>query len=443
MATESRSLGAQLATLPAAERAAFLASLDAEELAALEYAWEVWARPSQLEPPGDWSVWLICAGRGYGKTRCAAETVRKWVESGRCKRLALVARTAADVRDVVVEGESGILAISPPWCRPTWEPTKRRLTWPNGAVASTFSAEDPDILRGPQFDGAWADEIATWRYEETWTNLLMGLRLGAHPRVVVSTTPRPTKLMRSLMADSATIVTRGATKENQANLAPTFLAQQLARYAGTRLARQELEGELLEEAEGALWGRDGLDAQRVRPGDVPELVRVVVAVDPATTSKADSDETGIVVAGVAGNGNAYVLDDLSGRYSPDGWAKRAVLAFEKHRADRIVLETNQGGDMVVQTIRTVMPNAPLRRVSASRGKRVRAEPVAALYEQGRVFHVGALPELEDQMVCWDASTGAPSPDRVDALVWALTDLAVTGRRPAAYESIRIQSRRWC
>ncbi|MEQ8816541.1 MAG: terminase family protein [Thalassobaculum sp.] len=412
-----------MTSLSPAERRRILNELSDREAAALLYDWSFWARPTQLAREGGWRVWLILAGRGFGKTRTGAEWVRSLAEGGRARRIALVAETAADARDVMIEGESGILACCPPWARPRYQPSRRRVTWPNGAVATSFSADDPDQLRGPQFDAAWADEIAKWRYEAAWDNLLLGLRLGTDPRCVATTTPKPRAWLARLMADPGTVLTRGATRDNAANLAPAFLDQILARYAGTRLGRQEVEGEFLAEIPGALWTRTLIEAARSAPPAAGDLVRVVVAVDPAVTAGAESDETGIVVAGTGTDGRFWVIEDLSGRLSPDLWARRAAEAFRRHRADAVVCEVNQGGDLVVATLRTVDPVLPVRAVRATRGKRLRAEPVAALYEQGKVRHAGAFPLLEDQMAGFSGLPGEASPDRLDALVWALTDLA--------------------
>jgi predicted phage terminase large subunit-like protein len=419
------------------DAAAELRALKLEKLRRLEaaaetarYDWRAKARPEQVAPSGSWRTWLILAGRGWGKSRSGAEWVREQVMKHGARRVALVARTAADVRDVIVEGESGLLAISPPSERPVWEPSRRRLTWPNGAIATTYSADVPDQLRGPQHDAAWADELAAWQYPDAWTQLLLGLRLGGDPRVVVTTTPRPTPIIRDLAAQPTTHVTRGATRDNAANLAPQFLDAIVARYAGTRLGRQELDGEILDDNPGALWERDGIDAARVRVA--PDLRRIVVGVDPAVTSNAASDETGIVVAGLGFDGRYYVLGDASGRYSPEQWASRVVQAYRDHKADRVVAERNQGGDLVERNLRTVDRNLPVTTVHAKRAKALRAEPVSSLYEQGRVSHVGALAALEDQMTAWDPAGDDESPDRVDALVYALTELmggAVTGPQP--------------
>jgi phage terminase large subunit-like protein len=398
------------------------------EARALLYDWAFWARPNQLPPDGEWRVWVVLAGRGFGKTRTGAELIRARVTTGAAHRLALVAPTAGDARDVMVEGESGILAVSPPWERPRYEPSKRRLTWANGAIATLFSADEPERLRGPQHDAAWCDELAGWRYPEAWDMLMLGLRLGADPRVVVTTTPRSTTLLRGLILDQTVVVTRGTTYENRANLAPSFFGQIIRKYRGTRLGRQELEAELLEDVPGALWNRGMLGGLRAHTS--PPLVRVVVAIDPAATSSERADETGIIVAGKDEIGRGWVLADASGRYPPTEWARTAVSVYRAHKADRIVAEVNNGGDMVEATLRIIEPNAPFAAVRASRGKVTRAEPIAALYEQGRVHHLGVFPELEDQMCAFTADAHGSlrpsgySPDRVDALVWALTDLLV-------------------
>ncbi|MDE2469813.1 MAG: DNA-packaging protein [Bradyrhizobium sp.] len=424
MALGTASLAELLSSLPEADRAAIQAEYTSAELSRLEYDWPFWARPSQLAPPGRWRTWMLMAGRGAGKTRAGAEWIR--AQSATRGRMALVAPTAGDVRDVIVEGESGILATSPPWNRPLYEPSKRRLTWPNGAQATCYSAEEPERLRGPQYEAGWCDEIASWRYPEAWDMLQFGMRLGKNPQVVVTTTPKPIKLVRDLLADSATVVTRGSTYDNRANLAPAFLEQMVRKYEGTRLGRQELNAELLDDMPGALWTRDMIDRATVRA--MPEMRRIVVAVDPATTSGEKSNETGIIVAGLGADGLGYVIADLSCKESPDGWARRAVSAYRFYKADRIVAEANQGGDMVRSTIHTVDASASYKAVHASRGKYTRAEPVAALYEQDRVKHVGMFAALEDQMASFVTDLdrrAAGSPDRVDALVWALTELMVS------------------
>jgi phage terminase large subunit-like protein len=429
---------AWLASLPEALRNELIAALSPAECRALLHDWRFWARPSQLPPPGDWRVWLLLAGRGFGKTRTGAELVQALVMARKARRVALVAPTAADARAVMVEGDSGLVAIAPPWARPLYEPSKHLLTWPNGAVATTYSADEPERLRGPQHDFAWCDELAAWRYPAAWDMLMLGLRLGADPRAVVTTTPKPTRLIRDLLGDPGVAVTRGATAENRANLAPAFIDRIIAKYQGTRLGRQELDAELLDDVPGALWQRGMIEAARIAAA--PDLARIVVAIDPAVSSGADADETGIVVAGAAWDGHAYVLADLSGRYTPGEWAGTAIAAYRAHRADRIVAETNNGGDLVAATLRMVDPGVAYAAVHAARGKFARAEPVAALYEQGRVHHVGAFATLEDQMCAFapgpqgalERGALGHSPDRVDALVWALSELLVA---PSAGQGI--------
>jgi predicted phage terminase large subunit-like protein len=401
----------------------------ADRLAAeLTQGWLARARPNQLPPPGAWSIWMILSGRGWGKTRVLSEMANKWASSGQYRRMAIVAATAADARDVLVEGESGIMATAPDFCRPYYESSKRRLTWPNGAIATTYSAEEPERLRGPQADAAICDELGSWSHgTATWDMLQFGLRLGKAPRTIIATTPRPTRLLRSLLAreGKGLVVTRGTSYENAANLAPGFFAEIVHKYEGTRLGRQELNAELLSDTPGALWSLETLD--RTRRTAAPELARIVIAIDPAVSSHEGSDETGIIVAGKDGNGHGYVLEDLSGRYQPAEWARIAVEAYKQHSADRICAEVNQGGDLVETTIRTVDPNVPFTAVHATRGKYVRAEPVAALFEQGRVHLVGAFPRLEDQLTSFvpDLDRGrAGSPDRCDSMVWALTELMV-------------------
>lgn len=413
-----------IASLPAANRRTILSALSDEDIGRLLYDWRFWARPAQLAPAGRWRVWLILAGRGFGKTRAGAEWVRQRIEAGRARRVALVGETAADVRGVMIEGESGLLAIAPPWNRPRWEPSKRLLTWPNGAIATAYSADDPEQLRGPQFDAAWADELAKWRYPAAWDNLMFALRLGGDPRCVATTTPRPRPWLRPILSDPAARVTRGSTRDNEANLAPGFLAEILRRYEGTRLGRQEIDGVLLEDVPGALWPAALLES--AQESAAPELVRIVVAVDPSGTGGAEDagDEIGIIIAGRDEAGRGHVLADRSGRMSPAEWGRAAVAGYHEFRADRLIAERNFGGAMVGHVISTVDPGVPVSLVTASHGKRVRAEPVAALYEQGRVKHLPGLATLEAQMAAFtrDGYQGAGSPDRADALVWALSDL---------------------
>jgi phage terminase large subunit-like protein len=404
--------------------------------------WDLNARPSQIAPQGNWNGWLVIAGRGWGKTRVGAEFVRAQIQDELVKRVAFVSETSADGRDVMVEGESGILAISDPRHRPLYEPSKRRLTWPNGAIATLYDAREPDQLRGPQHDLVWFDELAKYRYAEAvFDQAMFGLRIGAHPRWIATTTPRPIALIRRLV-NSATppftgevssgasretkgasvIVTRGRSDENLGNLAASFRDNVIARYRGTRLGRQELDAEILEDVPGALWTRRVIDETRV--SQAPDLQRIVVGVDPAASSGENANETGIVVVGLAGTGHAYVLEDWSLRASPDGWARKAAAAYRKWSADCLVAEANQGGEMVERVIRSVADIA-VKLVRATRGKYVLAEPISALYEQGRVHHVGVFPELEDQMVAFtpsELSADGASPDRMDALVWAATEL---------------------
>lgn len=403
--------------------------LQEQLLEAQRYDWSLHARPEQLAPEGDWNVWLILAGRGWGKTRTGAEWIKSQALANPGTRWAIVAPTFADARDTCVEGDSGILSCLPSDSVSNWNRSMGELALTNGSRIKCFSADQPDRLRGPQHHGAWCDELAAWRYPDAWDQLMFGLRLGTHPQTVVTTTPKPTRLVRELVEREGVSITRGNTFDNAANLAPAALAELRARYEGTRLGRQELYAELLTDVEGALWTYDLLEANRV--SEAPELVRVVVAIDPAVTSGEDSDETGIVVAGVGTDGHAYIVSDLSGRFSPDTWATRACSALQQHEGDRIIAEVNNGGDLVERTVRTVWPRAPYRAVRASRGKQTRAEPVAALYEQGRVHHVGMFPELEDQLTTWTPDSGK-SPDRLDALVWALTELMLEKAKPKSY-----------
>jgi len=408
---------------------------------ALPYLFEVWALDHQLPPEGDWRTWAVMGGRGAGKTRAGSEWVRSQVEGprptdpGRCKRLALIGETIDQVREVMVFGESGILACSPPDRRPEWQSTRKRLLWPNGATAQAFSAHDPEGLRGPQFDGAWVDELAKWKKARaTWDMLQFALRLGDHPQVCVTTTPRNVGILKELLEQDTTVVTSAPTEANRAFLADSFLDEVRARYAGTRLGRQELDGVLLDETEGALWTAGMLEQGRVKAA--PEMDRIVVAIDPPVTGKGTSDECGIVVAGAVTKGpvqdwRAYVLADATvSAASPSTWAKAAIRAMERYGADKLVAEVNQGGDLVASVIRQVDPLVPVKSVHASKGKAARAEPVAALYEQGRVHHLRGLGDLEDQMRAMTPQgfEGRGSPDRVDALVWALHELMI---EPAA------------
>jgi phage terminase large subunit-like protein len=394
------------------------------EIARLKYTWALNARPEQRLPPGDWRVCLVKAGRGWGKTRFGAEGVREW--SKKFQRVNIIAATFDDVRDICIEGESGILACCPRSERPRWTSSRRLLEWQNGALTLAFSADDPERLRGKQHEKLWCDELASWRNPEAWDQALFGLRLGANPQAIVTTTPRPSALIKALVKDPHTLVVNGTSYENRENLAPAFLDKIISKYEGTRLGRQELLAEILEDREGALFTQALIDAARV--DKAPELVRIVIAVDPAVTHNEESDETGLVAAGMDGRRPAhfYILDDQSLTATPEKWARRAVSAFHRHGADRVVAEVNQGGDLVESTIRNVDPNISYRAVHATRGKALRAEPISALYEQGRVHHVGLFGELEDQM-CDYVPGASGSPDRMDALVWALTELSAHGK----------------
>ncbi|MBL8562035.1 MAG: DNA-packaging protein [Gemmobacter sp.] len=428
----------------------FLNGLGDEALLALPWLFEFWALPHQLPPEGAWKTWVIMGGRGAGKTRAGAEWVRAQVEGarpsdpGRASRLALVGETVDQVREVMVFGESGILACSPPDRRPVWEATRKRLVWPNGAVAQVFSAHEPESLRGPQFDAAWVDELAKWkRAEETWDQLQFALRLGSNPQQVVTTTPKNVAVLKAILNNPSSVVTHAPTDANRAYLAASFLEEVKARYGGTRLGLQELEGALLEDAEGALWTSAMIERSRVEA--LPRLSRVVVAVDPPVTGHGGSDECGIVVVGAVTEGpvqdwRAFVLEDASVQgASPDQWARAAIAAMERHGAERLVAEVNQGGDLVQAVIRQVDPLVSYKAVRASKGKAARAEPVAALYEQGRVSHLRHLARLEDQMCRMTARgyEGKGSPDRVDALVWALHALMIEPGQHAMRPAVRL------
>ena len=395
--------------------ALMLAGMTEADAKEIRYDWTFWGRKNQLQPPGDWRIWLLLGGRGFGKTRAINQWALAQAEAMPLSRGALVAATQADARAVLVEGESGILNIVHPDFYPKYEPSKRRLTFPNGSTAALFSADEPDRLRGPQHHWAICDELAAWSRPQAFDMLLLGLRLGDDPRCAIATTPRPIKLIKQLLKDETVTVTRGSSYENKEHLAPAYFKSIVKRYEGTRMGRQELLGELLDANAGALFKRDLIDTARV--SEAPALRRIVVAIDPAVTAGEESAETGMIVAGLGWDGDAYVLDDLSLKGSPDRWAQEAAAAYDLWRADRIVAEVNNGGDLVEHTIRTVDANLPYAAVRATRGKRVRAEPIAALYEQGKVHHVRALEKLEAQL-CGDAD----GQDRVDALVWALTAL---------------------
>jgi len=413
------------------DRATILSELSEQQAHDLLFDWRFWARPDQIAPPGNWRVWLVMAGRGFGKTRIGAEWVRERIK--RFPFTNIIGATADDARDIMIEGESGILAICPDHERPTYLPSKRRLEWPNGARTLIFTADEPERLRGKQHDGLWADELGSWRYgADAWDQAMFGLRLGPDPQAVATTTPKPVKIVADLVAQAKAsdevVITRGSSYANRDNLAPKFFNQIVRKYEGTRLGRQELDGELLEDVEGALWSLGQIDATRVEkiPNGV-SLVRVAVGVDPAASSGESSAETGIVAVGLGSDGDGYVLADYSIQGTPLVWGGAAVQAYDDWQADHVTPEKNNGGDMVISTLQTIRPTLPINPVWASRGKATRAEPISALYEQGRMHHVGTFKELEDQMTTW--IPGMRSPDRMDALVWAATDVMIGTEEP--------------
>lgn len=418
-----KSVAERLASLPQSERAAIVKQFTDAEAEALLHDWRGFnARPNQIMPEGDWDIWMVLAGRGFGKTRTGAEAVREVVENDTAERIGLIAETAADARDVMV---AELLRIFPASERPVYTKSNRCVEFRNGAKAFTYNAVEPDQLRGPQHDFLWHDELAKWRYaRETWDQAQFGLRLGKHPRQIVTTTPRPIELVKAILGgqEGKVHTTRGSTMENRANLASGFMDRIQKRYAGTRLGRQELDAEVLSDMPGAIWSQSVIDAYRV--ATAPEMGRVVIAVDPAVTSTEDSNEHGIIAAGIGPEQVGYVLEDVSAGGTPLEWARAAIALSKKHGADGVVVEVNQGGDMVAHTLRSIAPNLRIIEVRASRGKHVRAEPIAALYEQGRVRHVGQFVELENQMTQFttEGYQGENSPDRADALVWAMTEL---------------------
>lgn len=393
--------------------------------------WTVWARPEQLAPMtgsggSPWYTWLILAGRGFGKTRTGAEWVRQQVEAKTASRIALIAETQRDLEDVMVFGESGLWSVFPKDKKPTVNRKPVRITFHTGAIALGYNATEPDQLRGPQFDAAWGDELAKWRYaNEVYDQLQFGLRLGSKPRQIFTTTPRPIPLIKSLVADPSTAVTRGRTMDNRINLAESFIRVIHEKYAGTRLGRQELEAEILDDTPGALWSREKIEENRCGMPDLRWASRIVVAIDPPATSGDEADACGIVVACLDRDGTIIVLDDATVQgLTPDKWARAAVETYHRWKASALVAEVNQGGEMVKSVINSVDASIPIKMVRATRGKYVRAEPVAALYEQNKVRHAGAFPALEDQMCNFTLSglPGGGSPDNLDALVWAITEI---------------------
>ena len=446
------------ARLQPRDRKAFFSLLSEQEQLGFLHRWSFWARPEQLSPEGDWSVWLIMAGRGFGKTRAGAEWVRGIAEDDGSARFALVGANYAETRTVMVEGESGLLSIAPPKQRPVWEPSLKRLTWENGAQAHLYSAAEPEGLRGPQHSHAWCDEVAKWmnnagQAQAAWDNLKLGLRLGFRPQIVATTTPRPVALLRGLVGAEGVVISRGRTQDNLLHLPEAFVTAMVADYGGTRLGRQELDGELIEDLEGALWTRAMIEGCRVgavrvqrsrdtgarpkrsldcaRDEQGEGLVRIVIGVDPPAS--ASGDACGIVVAGLGRDGEAYVLADGSvEKARPEIWARAVARMADIWGADRVIAEGNQGGAMVKAVLHAAKISLPVRLVHAARGKVARAEPVAALYENRRVHHVGAFPQLEDELCGLLIGGGyagpGRSPDRADALVWALTELMLGKER---------------
>ncbi len=417
-----------LKRLPLKKQTRFLDRLDHEERQALDCYWEVFAHDHQRAPPGDWTTWLLLGGRGAGKTRAGALWVKNFAQSG-SGPIALVGETEHDVREVMIEGVSGLLAAHAPQERPEWIPSRRRVEWPNGVFAQAFSAEDPESLRGPQFAAAWCDELAKWRHAEAAFDMLQfGLRLGERPRQVITTTPRPIALIKRLVADPTTVTMRAGTRRNAYHLAPAFLSAVVARYHGTRLGRQELDGEIVEERADALWSRALIEDCRIE--SAPQLHRIVVAVDPPASSKQGADACGLVAAGLAEDGTIVVIaDETAAGLTPAGWSRRAIALWRRLQADALVVEVNQGGEMVRAVIGEADANVPVISVRAYKGKWLRAEPVAALYEQGRVKHAGAFTALEDEMCDFGLNglSAGRSPDRLDAMVWAVTALSFGAR----------------
>jgi predicted phage terminase large subunit-like protein len=405
----------------------YISSLSEEEAEQFNHCWEVWARDNQLEPPGNWSGWMLLAGRGFGKTRTAAEWIRAKVATGKHQRIAIVARTKSDLNDVVVDGDSGLLSIYPKSERPEFQINRSRVVFQNGAIANLYSAKVPDSLRGPQHSLGWFDEAAAYQYpDEVFDQAMFGLRLGTHPQWIMTTTPRPISLIRRLINDPTVVVSRGSSYDNKQNLAPSFIKILLGKYEGTRLGRQEILGEILDDNPNALWNRKVIDQYRVF--SAPNFAYVVVGVDPAVSSKSTSNNTGIVVAALGVDSHYYIIEDATLSAPPTEWAGQVISCFSKNRANLIVGETNQGGDLVEANIRACAGSSiiPFKSVRATQGKAMRAEPISTLYERGMVHHLGSLPELEDEMCDWDPTINEKSPDRVDALVWALTYLMESG-----------------
>ena len=414
--------------LTAEQRRAALASLTPGEREELEWCWQFWGRPDQIAPPPPWRTWLLLGGRGSGKTRSASEWVRGEMEAGRRRDVGIIGPTMDQVRRIQIEGISGLLNTCPPWCRPSFEPSTRRIVWPSGSTAFLFSAEEPSRLRGPNLSAIWIDELTSMaNAPEVWDVAMMALRIagpqGHQPCAIVTTTPKPQKLLRSILEASSTVVTRARTSDNAANWDVSTLSYLHDKYGGTRLGRQELDAELLQDTEGALWQQSLIDGSRVDAAPAT-LKKIVIGVDP---SGGGSAATGIVAVGQAANNHLYVIGDHSVKGSPETWGRAVARAYHSHQANKICVEKNYGGDMAASVLKSIEPNLPITTVVASEGKQLRAEPIVSLYEQSRVHHCGTFPLLEDEMTGWDPNGNDPSPDRVDALVWACTELS--GRPP--------------
>lgn len=419
----------QLAALPKEQRNAILSQFSSGQLDLLNCDWDFFARPAQKIPSDPFVIWLILAGRGFGKTRTGAETIIEWQNPSKqtsspltvkgFTNFALIGQTTADVRDVMLEGDSGILTVSPFYNKPRYIASRRVVEWPNGAQAHLYSGDEPDQLRGPQHMKGWLDELVKFKYAQaTWDMFEFGLRLGQNPQAVVTTTPKPTKLLKSIVADSDTLVTRGSSYDNMGNLSPQFIKRIIKKYEGTKLGEQELYGEILDDYEGALWTIANIEEHRI--SHAPSCERVVVAIDPAVTNKDESDETGIVVGGRDKYKRAFVTEDLSGKYDVEEWARIVVDAYRKNRADAIVAEVNNGGDLITAVIKNIDSTINVETVWATRDKYTRATPASAMYKQGRVHHVGVFNELETELTEW--MPGEKSPNRLDACVWLITDL---------------------
>ena len=446
VAYEEMSPAEKVALLPENQRTLILDQIVYENslnsIADLEHLWSFWARPKQLPPKPDckcgcqgrWLYWMLLAGRGFGKTRTGSEWIHEQVNSGIYQRFHLVGATASDIRDIMIEGPAGLIATQKPYNKVTYYPTKRSVKWENGAVALLFSADEPERLRGEQAEAAWADELAAWRYTEAWQQLQLGLRLGPFPRTVITTTPRPTALIRGIAKDERTHLTAGSSFENIGNLSEVFINEIIREFEGTRMGRQEVYAEILDDSELALWTREMIEGSRVKKDEVPEnqFVKVVIGIDPAVSYGRESAETGICVAGLSKKGVAYVLEDETGKYRPEHWAAKVSSLYHAYNHPdnplgasevRVVAEKNQGYELVRHTINVYDPDVPVKLVDARKNKITRAEPIATAMERGRVKHVGIFPKLEEQMVSWEP--GDPeSPDRLDAMVWAITELIV-------------------